>query len=436
MKVFATPHLPHTVHRLLWLVLLLSGWLMLDGLPQALRAETVPGALAPFGQASFAQQYQEAKDFFLRLERDSAVGRERGNWLQGARNFRKIHLAQKRDQLGPASLYMLGKLYRQMFERFQVPIDLDNAIAAFTDLAALYPSNSLTDDALFAAAESLQDRAGKEDEAKALLRTIIEVYPKGDQYPKALARLQGPLPSTPAARTVAVARELPAASAPTPPLSTGTVAAPPPTGLAVIAPVKYWSSADYTRIVIEASAPVRFAPTLLEKNGDQPRRLFIDFSQSSITPQFRNPIPIGDGLLKQARSGQFSSDTVRVVLDIDSLSDYKVFSLQDPFRVVIDVHGTRQAPVRVAQQDSDGNVPAAPAAAAKTVVAQPMKAHRQTPVVLSDQKKRPIALTTVPLRKPSGKGELTLAQQLGLGVRKSLSTLGTAAKIPGRWPLA
>ena len=412
---------------------------MLAGLPQALRAETVPGALAPFGQASFAQQYQEAKDFFLRLERDSAVGRERGNWLQGARNFRKIHLAQKRDPLGPASLYMLGKLYRQMFERFQVPIDLDNAIAAFTDLAALYPGNSLADDALFAAAESLQDRAGKEDEAKALLRTIIEIYPKGDQYPKALARLQGPLPSTPVARTVAVAREVPATSAPAPPLSTGTVAAPPPTGLAVIAPVKYWSSADYTRIVIEASAPVRFAPTLLEKKGDQPRRLFIDFSQSSIPPQFRNPIPIGDGLLKQARSGQFSSDTVRVVLDIDSLSDYKVFSLQDPFRVVIDVHGTRKAPVRVAQQDNDGNVPAALSAASKTVVAQPREAHRQTAVVLSDQKtvvlsdqkKRPIGLTTMPLRKPSGKGELTLAQQLGLGVRKIVIDPGHGGKDPG-----
>ena len=200
MKVFATPHFPRTVHRFAWLVLLLSAWLMLAGSPQALRAETVPGALAPFGQASFAQQYQEAKDFFLRLERDSSLGRARGNWLQGARNFRKIHLAQKRDPLGPASLYMLGKLYRQMFDRFQVPLDLDNAIASFTDLAALYPGNSLADDALFAAAESLQARAGKEDEAKTLLRTIIEVYPKGDQYPKALARLQGPLPSAPAAR--------------------------------------------------------------------------------------------------------------------------------------------------------------------------------------------------------------------------------------------
>lgn len=431
MKVFATPHFPRTVHRFPWLILLLSAWMMLAGSLQALRAETVPGALAPFGQASFAQQYQEAKDFFLRLERDSAMGRERGNWLQGARNFRKIHLAQKRDPLGPASLYMLGKLYRQMFDRFQVPIDLDNAIAAFTDLAALYPGNSLADDALLAAAESLQARAGKEDEAKALLRTIIEVYPKGDQYPKALARLQGPLPSAPTARTVGIAREVPAVDEPTPPLSTATVAAPPSTGLAVIAPVKYWSSADYTRIVIEASAPVRFAPTLLEKNGDQPRRLFIDFSQSSIPPQFRNPIPIGDGLLKQARSGQFSRDTVRVVLDIDSLSDYKVFSLQDPFRVVIDVHGTRQAPVRVAQQDNDGNVPAPLSAASTTVVAQPKEAHRQTVVVLSDQKKRPVGLTTTPLRKPSGKGELTLAQQLGLGVRKIVIDPGHGGKDPG-----
>ena len=78
---------------------------------------------------------------------------------------------------------------------------------------------------------------------------------------------------------------------------------------------------------------------LLEKVGNRPRRLYLDFQNSYIEPRYRSPIPIEDGLLKQVRTGQFSPDTVRVVLDIESISDYKIFSLPDPFRVVIDVRG-------------------------------------------------------------------------------------------------
>jgi N-acetylmuramoyl-L-alanine amidase len=40
-----------------------------------------------------------------------------------------------------------------------------------------------------------------------------------------------------------------------------------------------------------------------------------------------------------ARAGQFTHDSVRVVVDIKSFKTYKIFSLKDPFRIVIDVWG-------------------------------------------------------------------------------------------------
>jgi len=51
-------------------------------------------------------------------------------------------------------------------------------------------------------------------------------------------------------------------------------------------------------------------------------------------------IPINDDLLKDARAGQFTRDSVRVVVDIKSFKTYKIFSLKDPFRIVIDVWGS------------------------------------------------------------------------------------------------
>ena len=53
----------------------------------------------------------------------------------------------------------------------------------------------------------------------------------------------------------------------------------------------------------------------------------------------KKTIPINDSLLKAARAGQYTADTVRVVIDINSFEDYNIFSLPNPFRIVIDVRG-------------------------------------------------------------------------------------------------
>jgi len=119
--------------------------------------------------------------------------------------------------------------------------------------------------------------------------------------------------------------------------------------LKYVLPVKYWSSDNYTRVVIMASGPVTYKDVLLEAVDDKPRRLYLDFQQSYIEPQYRAPVPIEDGLLRRIRTGQFTTDTVRVVLDIESIGSYKIFSLPDPFRVVIDVRGeTKDSKQRVA----------------------------------------------------------------------------------------
>ena len=64
-------------------------------------------------------------------------------------------------------------------------------------------------------------------------------------------------------------------------------------------------------------------------------------------------ISIKDGFLKRIRTGQYDRDTVRVVLDLESLFDYKVFSLNDPFRIVVDIRGDKGAgerPPTIAKQ--------------------------------------------------------------------------------------
>jgi N-acetylmuramoyl-L-alanine amidase len=98
---------------------------------------------------------------------------------------------------------------------------------------------------------------------------------------------------------------------------------------------------DYTRIVISLSEKVRHKLFMVPADPGHglPARLVVDFAPARKGPGTPLALSIQDGLLKQVRTGQFSLTTARVVLDIESINDYKTFSLQEPYRLIIDVRG-------------------------------------------------------------------------------------------------
>jgi hypothetical protein len=111
---------------------------------------------------------------------------------------------------------------------------------------------------------------------------------------------------------------------------------------AVVTGIRYEPDVAPARIVIDLDRTVTYHEHFLR--GDvtlkKPPRLYIDLSTAKLSPYLKQPIPIEDGLLKKVRAGQHTPDTVRVVLDLERAADYKIFSLTDPFRVVIDILGT------------------------------------------------------------------------------------------------
>lgn len=111
---------------------------------------------------------------------------------------------------------------------------------------------------------------------------------------------------------------------------------------AYITDLRFWSNPEYSRIVINASRERTFSHHLLKKDPDLNipfQRLYVDIPQALLGKEVAEHTPINDDLLKQARAGQYLPRTVRVVVDIKSFENYKVFSLNDPFRIIIDVWG-------------------------------------------------------------------------------------------------
>jgi N-acetylmuramoyl-L-alanine amidase len=110
--------------------------------------------------------------------------------------------------------------------------------------------------------------------------------------------------------------------------------------------LRSWSNPDYTRIAVTLDREVKYSHHKLkqDKGGTLPERIYIDLTGARIAPGVKD-IPIGDGLLKVARVGQYRADVVRVVLDIENIRSYKIFPLSDPFRIIIDVKGERKTEI-------------------------------------------------------------------------------------------
>lgn len=125
---------------------------------------------------------------------------------------------------------------------------------------------------------------------------------------------------------------------------TGHAKAAPNKAAVKVTNIKYWSNPNYTRVVVSLSGDAAFSRRLLKEDPkiEKPRRLYIDINRARLSPSLKQPIPINDGLLKMARAGQYSKAVVRIVLDIESIEDYKVFPLAEPFRIVVDVIGKKQ----------------------------------------------------------------------------------------------
>ena len=139
-------------------------------------------------------------------------------------------------------------------------------------------------------------------------------------------------------------------------------------GDAMVTGLRYWSSKSYTRVVIDADKDAEFVHHLLKKDPalGKPQRLFVDMKHARVGKGLDKAVTIQDDLLSGVRAAQYNQETVRVVVDIKSFNSYKVFSLKNPFRVVIDVRGEKKeapktvvaaTPAPLPLPDEKGKVP-------------------------------------------------------------------------------
>ena len=304
----------------------------------------------------------------------------RHNWSNCIRQYEKIYNRYPKSDEAPWALYHSARLFTWLYTYSGKSQDLDQALLLYRRLTDEYKDHRLSDDAQYKIGEIFYKH--KKDPTHAYVEFLkVDIkYPSGDMRPKAkkmLDQLAAVLSEKDNYRDRAGEKD---------------------TSIAV-KDIRHWSTPNYTRVVIDLDGPVKYKHHLLKADPGlkKPRRLYLDLENSHVTSKIESPVPIKDGLLQRARAGQYTKDTVRVVLDAESIESYKVFPLHDPFRIVLDV--------RRAEKNNAGGKPK-PAVKKRTV----RKGVR---------------------RAEAPQDSMSLARQLGLNVKRIVIDPGHGGKDPG-----
>jgi len=280
--------------------------------------------------------YESARRDYYSLLDSERKQRFHDSWEKVINSFDGIVDKYPQCSKAPDSLFNMGVLYQKLYRKSWLQTDLKKAREVYERLAKSYPKSKLADDALLGAAQILEEM-GKKKEAYKAYDKVRSAYPSGDMSARAKKKL----------------KEL-AAYAPRPdPVKPAPVVA----GRFHVSDVQHWSNPNYTRVVVYGTGNLKFKKNSLKRDPvtGKPPRIYIDMKGAVLPKRIDNSLTISDGLLNQARIAQYDSNTVRLVLDLESVKDSTVSALSNPSRLVVDIYGEGQGDGQAAQAGKPGN---------------------------------------------------------------------------------
>jgi len=312
--------------------------------------------------------------------------------------------------------------------------DFRVVVNRYWNFARRYRSNGFVDNALWQAATLSMDafvRFGEERDkhrAVQLFQWLRDQYPHSSLSPKARAQLDH-LTAQQVEQTTAAG-----------------------TGDTVIRAVQRQVLPEVVRVTIEIDREVPFYQERLES----PARLFFDLKGTRTVPALVDAILRYDSdIIRHIRLGRHPNNTTRIVLDLENVGRYSVFTLYQPYRIVIDAErastilmadhhaetpDTRPAPVAASPQlvgrrfrvkavshfariaRYAPNAPIAPAAPNAPSASAPIAPTAPNAPVAPGKPLAPAA---------NSGGSFSVARQLGLGVSRVVIDAGHGGHDPG-----
>lgn len=277
----------------------------------------------PVSAGKLDDDYFSALRAYNKLLKSPKQKKYRQPWVDIINKFQKVYKRSPKERWADNALFRLGRAYRELYRYSGRKSDIKKSIEHYNRMIKLFPTSVLADDALFDLAEIALNVQKERDLALKHYKRIVTRYPKSDHRAKA---------------KVAISKFSPPKSK----YKKNNYKKPEQdTSLINVKQLRFWSNPTYTRVVIDAADEVSYSYRLLKKDPSihKPQRLYIDLNQTKIGRELSTVVPIRDDLLKEARVAQNTPTSVRIVLDINTIDTFKIFSLHNPFRIVVDVNG-------------------------------------------------------------------------------------------------
>jgi N-acetylmuramoyl-L-alanine amidase len=352
---------------------------------------------------------------------------------QSARDTYNRALAQERSVRDDATRPTLAQMRR--------------AIAAYEAVVRRFPSSGYSDNALWQAgnlAALAFERFGQEADRKTsarLLTLLAREYPSSKlarQTPEVLSSLRE---RTPASDRDVVAPPQPVVTAGT--AGDGATDQSPVTDLrrgqvATLRDIKRSVLPDGIRLTVDLDGEVPYH----QEEIANPRRVFFDLKGVKAAPGLRDgSLKFADDVVKEVRLGRHPQQTMRLVVDLEGVSNYTVYPLYGPYRLIIDFRravatspsaATKAiappvvVPPPVPEQRGTAALAALPDV--KQTIAEPKPAAMAPPLPST-----PAAPKSLPPAAPASNsnGKFSLSRQLGLGVSRIVIDAGHGGHDPG-----
>lgn len=272
---------------------------------------------------AIAESYSALRHDYQQLVKSAQLQRQRTNWERLIKRFDHYVAQHPHDKDLEKALFLSARTWDGLSKASGGRKDARKAVEHYIGMVDQFPQSQLADDALFLAGQTAEYRLKDKASAYNYYHRLVSQLPAGDmagEAKKRLALLPAPIIKKQPV-VVAQDRHDDRAVGDSPRLKK----------------IRYWSGPEYTRVVFDLTAPVVAKPHYLK--GENPR-LYFDLLYTRLSADLPPIVPIRNGLVKQVRASQFDEQRTRVVLDLNQVAEYKLATLENPHRLVIDIKGS------------------------------------------------------------------------------------------------